>query len=539
MLIQQRAKTKDLVARIAQLEALDHARLKALGQIAHELRAPAMLLQSQLDATESTSPEKGRVLRRATRSASRLLRLTDQALQLSKIDAGSLPLTPTRTDVVPFIESHVMSFSELAERKGILLEFIARPRNATCNVDTEHLSTIVTNLLSSAFQNTPVGGRIGVAVEAQRRSDNPIAVITVVHTGEALAEQERDRVFAFSMADRSGLGLPLAQRLARHMDVDLNLDGDMDGGQRFLLTLPAESAPTDATTTPSIAPDGTRPEITAEMYYRTTGSVEEVAGEPPVDQVSILVHQHDRGLRRSLKEHLSEIGLVKPIGSDEEVLSAAIRDVPDIIISDVRLAGADGVDTVRSLRSDRRTSHIPVILLSSLTSTDDRIAGLEAGADEYLVKPVEPRELSARVRALLDRRKAISESLGQQELFKPSRADVTSVDQEFLERIESVINQELEDPTFSVQELADSLAMSTSQMTRKLKALSGRTPAQVIRSMRLEHAAQLVAGRAGNIAEIAYKVGFSDQAHFSRSFKKHFGVPPSEYRTTIPSEIGT
>jgi len=512
----------------------DAGRTRFFGNIVHELRTPLTLVLGEIDAAlRETDPEKrAHELRVAQRSARRIERLAEQALELTRLDAGALEPTVRDLDVTSFLESLVMSFEELAERKGVLLEFVARPRRVAARVDPDQLTTIVSNLLANAFKYTPAGGRVGVAAEL-RPPDR--LLITVADTGPGIPAERKEDVFLrfrrgpdddVRHPGGAGIGLALARELARVAGGDLTLDTVAPEGARFRVVLPLglaleqpPRAPLDATQ---------RPEVTDEILYRTTGDHAERPADPALP--AILVVDDSADLRDWIAATLEGVGAVTGVNSAERALDAAQGAVPDLVISDVRMADMDGVELCRRLRADERTSHIPIVLLSVRAEVESRLGGLEAGADEYLPKPIDARELVARVTGLLERHRALRERFRERVIVKPADVSARSVDQAFFERVVATVEDEIGNPEFSVQELAGALAMSTSQLTRKLRALVDQSPAQLIRGMRLERAASLIAANAGNLAEIGYRVGFSDQAHFSRTFKRRFRKTPGQYR---------
>lgn len=535
---------RDARAELDRLRATDGARIRFFGNIAHELRTPLSLILAQIDAalTESAAEARERQLRVAARNARRLHRIADQALELTRLDAGVLDPVRRELEVVPFLESLVLSFGELAERHGILLEFVARPRSIRCRLDSDQLTTIVTNLLSNALKYTPAGGRIGVAVETRPAPRGYEAgdrlAITVADTGPGIPSERQEAIFERFVraeeADRedragAGIGLALARELARIHGGTITVRSEPGRGARFVVELPLGHA-AEASSSPPLFAEGQRPEITAEMLHRTTGAggESETASEP--ERPTILVVEDHPDFRAWLADELAGEGRIAEAADGSAALAAARTTLPDLIVSDVRMAGVDGLELCRQIRADERTSHIPIILVSVQSSVDRRVEGSEAGADEFLAKPVDGRELRARAAGLMASRRALRERFREQVVIKPSDVSPHSADQRFLERLLATVEAQLGDAEFSVSELAGAMAMSTSQLTRKLAALIDQTPGKLIRSMRLERAAALVTAGTGTMAEIAYQVGFSDQAHFSRSFKRRFGQSPVEYR---------
>jgi YesN/AraC family two-component response regulator len=214
----------------------------------------------------------------------------------------------------------------------------------------------------------------------------------------------------------------------------------------------------------------------------------------------------------------------------EEGLAAALEAIPDIVISDVMMPKMNGYELCSRLKTDERTSHVPVILLTAKADQPDKLVGLETGADDYLGKPFDRHELVARVKNLIALRRKLRERFTKQIVLKPSEVRVENQDEAFLKKIMTIIEEHLGDEDFDVDLLCRSVGMSRAQLQRKLKALVNQSPMELVRTMRLERAADLLRQNAGSIAEIAYQVGFSSQAHFTRSFHEHFGAPPSEYK---------
>jgi len=537
-------------AEVQRLQGLDSARIRFFANIAHEIRTPLTLLLGQLDAAlvETDDAARGHQLRVAGRNARRIERLANQALELTRLDAGALAPRQRDVEVVPFMESLVMSFEELAERKGILLEFFARPRSIQGRLDPDQLTTIVSNLLSNAFKYTPSGGRVGVGVEADGGNGDAgtssTLRITVVDTGIGIPPERHTAIFErFARGpddDRlhptgAGIGLALARELARIHGGTITLDSRVGHGARFVVELPLGSL-VPASAEPPLLADGERPAITDEILYRTTGEDRPVVDESS-DRPRILVVDDNADLREWIGAQLDAVGSSIGVGDAAAALDLARESVPDLVITDVRMAGMNGVELCRRLRADERTSHIPIVMLSVQSAVNHRIEGIEAGADEYLPKPLDARELRARVAGLLASRQALRDRFREQVIVKASDVSARSVDQVFFERVVRTVEEAIADPDFSVPELANAMAMSASQLTRKLRALVNQSPGQLIRSIRLQRAADLIAANAGNVAEIGYRVGFNDQSHFSRTFKRHFGKAPLEYRREAVSPL--
>ncbi|KAA3654383.1 MAG: DNA-binding response regulator [Calditrichaeota bacterium] len=255
------------------------------------------------------------------------------------------------------------------------------------------------------------------------------------------------------------------------------------------------------------------------------------AGQPASSgQEIILIVEDNADVRAYIAEHLQDRYAVLQATNGEDGFAKAQEAIPDLIITDVMMPRIDGYQLTKILREDEKTSHIPVVMVTAKAGEENRIEGLERGVDAYLIKPFSPNELRVRVRKLIEMRRNLRKRFSTATVIKPLEIEATSMDRAFLERVIAVIEASLGDEEFSVETLASEVAMSTSQINRKLNALIGQPASQLIRSTRLQRAADLLTQNAGTVAEIAYRVGFSDQAHFARSFHKQFERSPSKFK---------
>jgi CheY-like chemotaxis protein len=243
----------------------------------------------------------------------------------------------------------------------------------------------------------------------------------------------------------------------------------------------------------------------------------------------ILVVEDNADLRHYMREHFGAGYRVLEAHDGEAGLERAIEAVPDLVISDLMMPRMDGLELCRRLKTDQRTSHIPVILLTARAGGDSRVEGLETGADDYLTKPFDPRELRVRVRNLIEGRQKLREQFGRQVTLEPKAIAITSADEKFVARAIEAVEQHLGDPDFSVERFEEAMTMSKLQLYRKLKALTDQSPGEFIRNLRLKRAAALLAARSGSVAEITYEVGFNNLSYFAKCFRAAYGVSPSEY----------
>ena len=243
----------------------------------------------------------------------------------------------------------------------------------------------------------------------------------------------------------------------------------------------------------------------------------------------LLIVEDNYDLRKYIIEILSEYYQISEAEDGEEGFRLSIEHIPDLIISDIMMPKMDGIELCEKLKTDERTSHIPVILLTAKATSNDKIIGYETGADDYIMKPFEEKELKVRIKNLLEQRKRIHEHFRKHGLIELDESRITSIDKKFLERVYKIITENISNSSCNVEFLAENLAISRVILHRKITSLIGESPVELIRRIRLKRAADLIEKNFGNITEIAYEVGFNNPAYFSECFKKQFGVSPSQY----------
>jgi len=250
----------------------------------------------------------------------------------------------------------------------------------------------------------------------------------------------------------------------------------------------------------------------------------------------LLLVEDNSDVRNYIKDNLKEEFRILEAVDGEDGWNKSIEHIPDLIVSDVMMPKMDGFKLCEKLKTDERTSHIPVILLTAKAASTDKIEGLEMGADDYIMKPFEPEELRARIKNLIEQRKRLHEHFKKEGIFELDKSKITSIDKKFLQKAFNIVNQNLSDESFSVDTFAEGLLVSKSLLHKKLVSLTGEPPGELIRKIRLKKAANLIEGKFGNLSEIAFEVGFNNPAYFSECFKKEFGISPSQYQHNLPSK---
>ncbi len=554
------------------LKELDHLKSRFFANISHEFRTPLTLILGQIKSVMTSRidmEEKGK-LQVALRNSRRLLDLINQLLDLSKLEAGSLKLKAECGNLVSFAKNLFYSFDSLAKQKNITLHFKCEWKEIPVFFEADKMEKVFYNIISNALKFTPNGGRIEVEVyreiigetENPRRGeivplsgspDSPFSGAPDLNTGEYVQFKIRDNGIGiaadqvphifdhFYQVDNShtrdhqgsGIGLALTKELVELHHGQISVNSKEGIGTEFIIYLPISDTQTQVEAKPK--PANAAPQIHTHSWQNEESINKQLdrihyrrPAKHPLEIILIIEDNSDvRGYIHELLE--MEYRIIEAdngkIGIDK-----ARQFIPDLIITDVMMPRMHGYEFCRQIRSDEKTSHIPIIILTAKAALGDKIEGLETGADDYLTKPFSAKELQVRVKNLLLQRKQLQERFRKTTDIKPSEVSARPIDQVFLEKTIKIIESHFEYEQFAVEKLADKMNISVSQLNRKLNALVGQPAGQLVRSLRLQRAADLLKKNAGTVAEICYLVGFNDQAYFSRSFKKQFGYTPSAYR---------
>lgn len=530
-----RRKETELALQLERTEAeklreLDQLKSNFFANISHEFRTPLTLILSPLRQMidGSFKADRQKYYRIMERNGRRLLRLVNQLLDLSRLEGGRMQLEVAKGDLSAFVRAIAFSFESLAIRKQVelVIDGADEPREAW--FDPDKMEKILSNLLSNAFKFTPDGGAVSVHLESD---ENAQVILRVSDTGIGIPPEQLPRIFDrfYSVGQNekdltgTGIGLALTKELVELHHGRIEVESQAGQGAVFTVRFPIgeqqytakEKVPGTipiSKTTPAIST--AVPDIKPILYKE----------EKPM----ILVVEDNADVRAFIRDQLTDQFQILEAEHGKEGWSQAAAQIPDLVITDLMMPEMDGVELCRKLKTDERTSHIPVIMLTAKAEREDRLEGLQTGADDYLIKPFDAEELRVRINNLIEQRRRLRERFGREAVFKPKEAAVTPVDETFLRQVLETIEANMDEETFSVVELSQAVSMSRSQLHRKLKALTDKSPNQIIREMRLQRAKELLEKGAGNASEIAFMVGFNSLAYFSKCFKDQFGVSPSE-----------
>jgi DNA-binding response OmpR family regulator len=467
------------------------------------------------------------------------------------LEAGKLKLEATEGNIVSFVKGIALSFESLFESKDIILKFRANKESIALYFDREKMIKIITNLISNAFKFTPEEGKITISVNKTDKEDKPGTVqIKIRDTGIGISEEEIPKLFdRFYQVDSSftkefegaGIGLALTKELVElhHGSISVESkqeDTGSEGWTEFTVELPLgrDHLKAGEIISNEGKNDKIKIQVDDEDHLNSDTESEEPGPESEEDKNIILIVEDNYDMREYIKDSLSQEYIIEEAVNGEQGVKKAEKIIPDLIISDVMMPKMDGNELVRIVKNDEKTSHIPVILLTARSGQEDKIGGLETGADDYLTKPFDVKELQVRIKNLIMIRKRLQDKFSKIEQLQPDNNPhsnlkiLSSIDEKFMSKVLEVIEKHISEEDFSNEEFGSEVGMSRQQIHRKLIAITGKSASLYIRSVRLAIAKTMIIDQKGNISEIAYNVGFSSPAYFTKCFKKEFGFPPSD-----------
>ncbi len=555
------------------LQEMDKLKSRFFANISHEFRTPLTLILGPLDKLVERLPDDDsqETLSVVQRNARRLLRLINELLDLAKLESGKMTLDSRAGDFIAFLRGITSAFSSLAEIRNIDFQ-LSTPENAeeitelkTMLFDHDKLEKVFANILANAFKFTPDNGKINLAVTVSENSEfripnsefNNSVKIMLKDTGSGIPAKDLPYIFDRFYQSRdettsakgrlgTGIGMALVKELVELHDGIISLESEIDKGTAVIIQLPLRKGNSEFPEGTGRIPQRDRPNSelkehkgelsVAEINYQTselpTGELHNRKSEfrNPNSEI-VLVVEDNADMRRYICESLS--------ATDKQLIEAengqagfdkAVETIPDLIISDVMMPEMNGYQLSEKLKTDERTSHIPVILLTAKAGEESQIEGLETGADDYLTKPFSVKALRVRVKNLIEQRRRLREKFAKDNILKADFKSLSSMDEVFFERVLTAIKDHMADENFGVAELADVIGLHRMQLHRKLKAITNQSANEILLSVRLEHAAEMLRKHAATIAEIAYSCGFNTPNYFTKVFRKKYDCSPSEYQ---------
>ncbi|MCG8326874.1 MAG: tetratricopeptide repeat protein [Chitinophagales bacterium] len=518
----------------AKLLEIDQSKSRFFTNISHEFRTPLAVISGMVEQIKD--PEHGQVKRLVRRNIDHLLHLINQILDLRKLESGSLPVHYVQSDVVKYLRYILESFHSLAETKNITLSFQTNEQSLVLDYDSEKLLRIVSNLLSNAIKFTPEQGAISLSLDALSSPEMKHYQFAVIDNGMGISQEKLPYVFdRFYQIDDSisrvgegtGIGLTLTKELVTLLRGEINVKSQEGKGTTFIVQLPfTQQAPMEDVK----AIIGEKTSIIPESLSNTTTQEISILNQSALPRLLIVEDNPD--VMEYLITCLGDAYQLLFAYDGQEGLDNAIKEIPDLIISDVMMPRMDGFTMCNRLKNDERTSHIPLILLTAKADMESKITGLQRGADAYLVKPFDQRELTAQLNNLFHLRQQLQKRYGSLEDLVPSDNVVLQQEDAFILKLKDVFMGHIDDLDYSLDALSKAMHLSRSQLGRKVKALTGKSLALYIRSIRLAEAKKLLITTDSPIKEIAYDVGFATPTYFTNSYVNEFNETPSETRVS-------
>lgn len=521
--------------RVSQRLEMDEMRLRFFTNVSHEFRTPLTLILSPLEELmkKERDAEEMESLAIIRRNAKHLLTLVNQLLDFRKLDLKAQTLQQSLGDIVQFARQQSELFVEVMARKEITFTFTTNIKHLYMLFDAEKLSKVFINILSNAYKFTSEEGNISMELS---RVNNEQIRITIADNGVGVPTEDLDKIFdrfyqvkneGSANYQGSGIGLHIAKEFILLHGGEIHAERVEEGGTRFVITLPCfEEKESNATIETEAETDVVIPAQVPHIIDDDEALEKELSVNT---QPKILIVEDNKDLRTLLYARLKKDYHVFQAADGQEGLETALREIPDMILSDIMMPRMDGIEMSKAIKGDIRTSHIPIIILSAKTGEESKLEGLKAGADDYLTKPFNQDILQVKIHNLIEARKRSQSVFEEQIKIEPSKITVNSLDEKLIKKAIDYTEANISNPDFSVEELSRELGMSRVHLYKKLLSLTGKTPIEFIRVMRLKRAAQLLQESQLTVSEIAYEVGFNNPKYFRKYFKDEFGVLPSQY----------
>ncbi len=528
---------------------IDQLKIEFFMNVSHEFRTPLTLIQGPLEKLMHLVDhyDARRYLQLIQRNTQRLSRLVGQLLDLRQLEQQRYPLRVAEGDLAGFVRETGQSFRYLAEQRAI--DYQCKDETgglASSWFDADILDKILYNLLSNAFKYTSDQGRIEVTVSNHPTQKKWVA-ISVSDTGAGIRKDQLSRIFerfyrveATAPPGGTGIGLSLCQELIRRHQGEITVTSTPGRGSTFTVAIPTQATAYQSHRVASL----NGKEVTNEYTYANRANSPLIDHEV-VEEAIVLAQREDSADRRPLvlvaddnadllrfvQESISSDFMVVTAPNGQEAFQRAVATVPDAIVSDVMMPVMDGLQLVKKLKEDMRTSHIPVVLLTARATDQSQVAGLRWGADDYVTKPFSVDVLTAKLHSLIANRAKLRELFTEADRQGIQRQVQQSTENTFLLRLTEVIDQRMEDVSFGTDDLCRAMGMSRSQLYRKVSAVTGKSVQEFVKLYRLSRAAEMLGAHDHTVTEVANLTGFKYIQSFSRSFKEHYGCTPSQYAT--------
>ncbi|MDT0551832.1 hybrid sensor histidine kinase/response regulator transcription factor [Urechidicola vernalis] len=519
-------------------EELISLKTRFFTNITHELKTPLTLISSPIDdlLTKDLDSNTLQRLGLVKKNTDRLKKLVNQILDIRKIEAGGEQLLIQKYDITKFCNQIVNQFKVEATKREILLEFNKESESIIIWFDSEKVEKMLFNLLSNAFKFTQNKGTIRVHVKID--DAEKFVLVTVSDNGKGISKEAQETIFDrfnslsasnYSNQKGTGIGLSLVYEYAALHNGLVEFESVENVGSKFTFSIPLNKEAFELY-------DIVQEEDLLDNKIQQTDSVdnieveiESIEAKNKTGKLKVLIVEDDEDMREFLNLGLNEKYDVLTAEDGKYGFQSSIKHLPDIIVSDLMMPNVDGLRFCKKLREDIRTSHIPFILLTAKGGVDSKIEGIEVGVDDYIQKPFNLDHLLAKMKSLIKQRSDLKKMFANQQKFEPSEVTVNSLDEKFLDELLLTIEKEIDNSALTVKLLSEIMGVSSTNLYRKIKALTGQTATEFIRNIRLKRAGQLLKNKNLNVSEVMYMVGFTHPSYFTKCFKEMYGVSPKAF----------
>jgi signal transduction histidine kinase/ligand-binding sensor domain-containing protein/CheY-like chemotaxis protein/AraC-like DNA-binding protein len=527
------------------LHDLDLMKIKFFTNVSHEFRTPLSLIMAPVDkiVKQVKDPEIQRQLLLVNRNAKRLLNLVNQLLDFRKMEYQELKLHKQGGDIISFISELCYSFSDVADQKGIDFVFDTEVEDYHTSFDHDKVERILFNLLSNAYKFTQAGGQVSVLLNLKKdlNGDGNLLEIRVIDTGIGIEPDKLDKIFEpffqndipGSMLNQgSGIGLSITKEFVKLHGGEMQVESDIGQGSCFTVTLPLQELPKQLFTDKPVHLPHQIPPATDVVLPKNIPVKDNRDGKKP----TVLLVEDNEDFRFYIKDNLKDSFNIIEAENGKKGWQKALAQHPNLVVSDITMPEMNGIDLCHKIKNDKRTSHIPVILLTAMAGEEQQLKGLGTGASDYLIKPFNFEILLSKIRNLLSQQEHMRKTYQKLVEVNPTEMHVESPDELFIKKVLLLIDNNISNPNFSVEELSSEMFVSRYTLYKKILQMTGKTPNELVRQMRLKRAAQLLETGHLTISQICNKVGFKSQKYFVKTFKAEYNTIPSRYAGSMSED---
>ncbi|AEV99074.1 hybrid sensor histidine kinase/response regulator [Niastella koreensis] len=521
----------------SRMRELDLMKTRFFTNVSHEFRTPLSLILTPLEGMikAAAEPAQQTQYQLIHRNARRLLNLVNQLLDFRKMEVHELKLHATEGDIIQFIEESAGSFTDIAEKKQIRFSYTADLKSLHTRFDHDKLERIIFNLLSNAFKFTAENGNVSVAVSTVIKESDTLLEIKVTDTGIGIPPNRHEKIFerffqhdlpGTIMNQGSGIGLAITKEFVTLLGGAISVESEEGKGSTFMVVLPVKEITSSVDVMTVSDPNSVSP----------TNPVIPIPTIPTIPNISkipvqtVLLVEDNEDFLFYLKDNLREYFNIAEAVNGREGWQKTLSVHPDIVVSDVNMPEMNGLELCKKIRQDPRTKHIPVVLLTAQNTEEQQLQGIETGAADYMTKPFNFEMLVSRIKNLLQQQQSMKQTFTKQVAVKTTDVELACPNERFVQEALTIVEKNIPNAGFSVEELSRALLLSRAAVYKRLFVLTGKTPIEFIRSVRLQRAAQLLAKSKMTVAEVAYETGFNNPKYFSKYFKAEFGKLPSAWQ---------